>query len=129
MRSLPDNLDALLEDFILRAEPLGVRVYRAANAAEAEIFLAELAAVWEAAAAVVSAEVMLAAPDLVAALGRVPERRCQIELRDLEISSPTSEVLWDGAAAGSLMANPFFSPHVGPGSVQGGGGGRRPSRR
>ena len=65
------GVDTLLDGFVTRAEPLGVRVGRAADPAAADPFLAELAAGWEATTAVVSSEVTSTAPGVVAALERV----------------------------------------------------------
>lgn len=64
------DTDALLAGFVLRAEPLGVRVARFAAAADADRFLAELVATWGAEEAIVSSEAIEGAPGLVVALGR-----------------------------------------------------------
>lgn len=61
-------IDGLLAGFRLRAEPLGVRVERVATVAASAPVLADLAAAWGATEAVVSSQLLAAAPGFAATL-------------------------------------------------------------
>ncbi len=64
----PSPPDALLAAFVAHAAPLGIRVERAADAAEAAAIVAALAAELDAPSPILSGELATAAPNLTAAL-------------------------------------------------------------